>query len=79
MIPKLLIYLLRQILVIVCVIAKSRNICSFFSCTKNRSVDANENFSDNENMFDDKKDIYFPIKVSSGESNVAETIMSPLS
>lgn len=34
---------------------------------KNRNVDANENFSDNKNMFDDKKDIYFPIKVSSRE------------
>jgi hypothetical protein len=59
-----------------------QNICSFFSCTKSRSVDANVNFSDNKNMFDDKKDIYFPIKVSveRGKSNSdKETIMSPLS
>jgi hypothetical protein len=55
---------------------------------KKPTSDANVNFSDNKNMFDDKKDIYFPIKVrvwgkaegTVGKSNVdKETIMSPLS
>lgn len=49
----------------------------FFShAQKAEAVDANVNFCDNENIFDDKKDIYLPIKLVGkrggrrGKSNV---------